>query len=177
MREMLSLFALVSPIDRDTVWESWLRFCLGREERFGFTFTHLGCKTASLHPGGIRTRSRYLKKVEAAIAQKERIDSIEFYLLPKEFRQAVFDFRVYMGLSLREGTSCCEVTVENGLWEEYQYRDALRSLREFLQIEKAEVNLLPHTQTFNYNFNCILSPTPGSREQDYGLIRALYREP
>ena len=44
-------------------------------------------------------------------------------------------------------------------------------------VEKAEVNLLPFDQTFNYNVNCILSPTPGSLERDYGLIRTLYREP
>ena len=40
-REMLSLFALVSPIDRHTVWDSWLRFCFSQEERHSFTFTHL----------------------------------------------------------------------------------------------------------------------------------------
>ena len=177
MREMLSLFALVSPVDRKTVWESWLRFCLEQEERFGFTFTHLGCETASLHPSGIRTRSRYLKKVEASAAQKEPITNIEFYLLPKEFRQAVFDFRVFMALTLGEQRSYCEITVERQFPEDFQYQNALRSLREFLRIEKAEVNLLPFDQTFNYNVNCILSPTPGSLERDYGLIRALYREP
>ena len=41
-------------------------------------------------------------------------------------------------------------------------------------MERVEVNLLPDDQVFNYNFNRILSPTPGSRERDYGLIRRLY---
>ncbi len=177
MREMLSLFALVSPMDQDTVWESWLRFCLSQEERFGFTFTHLGCETASLHPDGIRTRSRYLKKLEASVARGERIEHMGFYLLPKGFRQAVFDFRVYLGLALLERQRYCEITVESGFPEGFRYEDALASIRQFLRIEQAEANLLPFTQTFNYNVNCILSPSPGSRERDYGLIRALYREP
>ena len=51
------------------------------------------------------------------------------------------------------------------------------SIQEFLHIEKVEVNLLPHDQTFNYNVNCILFSTPGSQDRDYGLIRRLYQEP
>ena len=177
MREMLSLFALVSPMERNTVWESWLRFCLAQEERYGFAFTHLSCETASLHPNGIRTRSRYLKKVEASVRQGEKIENIEFYLLPKEFYQAVFDFRIYMGIALRERGCWCEITAESRFPEGFRYQDTLQALREFLHLEKAEVNLLPNSQTFNYNVNCILSPSPGSRERDYGLIQALYREP
>ena len=176
-REMLSLFALVSPIDRHTVWDSWLRFCFSQEERHSFTFTHLSCETASLHPDGIRTRSRYLNKLEAAIRQGEEIWNMEFYLLPKEFHQAVFDFRVYMSLSLREQRSHCEITVESGFPGDFRYQEALRSIREFLRIEKVEVNLLPHDQIFNYNINCILFSTPGSQDRDYGLIRRLYQEP
>lgn len=176
MREMVSLFALVSPIGSG-VWERWFRFCLEQEERHGFAFTHLSCETASLHPKGIRTRSRYLKKLKASLFQGEEIRNIEFYLLPKEFHQAVFDFRVYMGLSLWKQRSHCEITVENNFLGDFRYQEALRSIREFLRIEKVEVNLLPYNQTFNYNINCILSPTPGSRDRDYGLIQRLYREP
>lgn len=177
-REMVSLFALVSPVNDSTVWENWFRFCLEQEERHGFAFTHLGCKTASLHPNGIRTRSRYLKKTEAALEAGEKISSIGFYLLPKGFRQAVFDFKVYMGLSLREDEkSNCEITLENGFREGLSCQELLEELRGFLHIRKAEINLLPYNQTFNYNFNCILSPTPGSQDRDYGLIRRLYQEP
>ena len=102
---------------------------------------------------------------------------MEFYLLPKEFHQAVFDFRVYMSLSLREQRSHCEITVESGFPGDFRYQEALRSIREFLRIEKVEVNLLPHDQIFNYNINCILFSTPGSQDRDYGLIRRLYQEP
>ncbi len=174
MREMVSLFALVSPVQQDTVWESWLRFCLSWEERYYFAFTHLSCITASLHPDGIRTRSRYLKKIKASVSQKEEIEHIGFYLLPPKFYQAVFDFQIYLGLSLKEQHSCCEITVENHLLKEFQYQEILQTIKEFLYLEKVEVNLLPFNQTFNYNFNCILSPAPGASERDYGLIRRLY---
>ena len=85
-REMLSLFALVSPLDRHTVWDSWLRFCFSQEERHGFAFTHLGCETASLHPDGIRTRSRYLKKLEAAVRQgtSEQLEKLRPFFLSEK---------------------------------------------------------------------------------------------
>ena len=83
----------------------------------------------------------------------------------------------FVGLSLREQRSHCEITVESGFPGDFRYQEVLRSIREFLHIEKVEVNLLPHDQTFNYNVNCILFSTPGSQDRDYGLIRRLYQEP
>lgn len=173
MREMVSLFALCEPVCAATVWVSWYRFCMDWERRYGVSFTHLGVASDSLHPEGIRTRRRYLSKVEAAIAQNEGMESLEFYLLPEKFCQAVFDFWVYLGLSLRR-QGYCEITVEKGFLTEFPYQDWLRGLRDFLCLTKAEVNLLPFDQTFNYNMNRILSPSGG--EKDYGLIRQLYME-
>lgn len=173
MRKMMSLFALCEPARADTVWESWYRFCMDFERRYGVAFTHLGVASDTLHPEGIRTRRRYLGKVEAAIAQNEGMESLEFYLLPEKFYQAVFDFRVYLGLSLRKWGRC-EITVEEGFLAELPYQDWLRELRDFLHLTRVEVNLLPFDQTFNYNMNRILSPSGG--EKDYGLIRQLYRE-
>ena len=113
MREMVSLFALCEPVCAATVWVSWYRFCMDWERRYGVSFTHLGVASDSLHPEGIRTRRRYLSKVEAAIAQNEGMESLEFYLLPEKFCLEVFDFWVYLGLSLRR-QGYCEITVEKG---------------------------------------------------------------
>lgn len=159
MREMLSLFALASPVDRKTVWESWLRFCLEQEERFGFTFTHLGCETASLHPSGIRTRSRYLKKVEASAAQKEPITNIEFYLLPKEFRQAVFDFRVFMALTLGEQRSYCEITVERQFPEGFQYQNPSGPFGSFCGSKRQRSTSCPLTRPLT-TMSTAFSPPP-----------------
>jgi len=172
MREMTSLFALVSPAAGD-VWEQWFRLCMEQEERYGFAFTHLSCKTETLEPSGIRTRSRYLKKVTDSIAKGEKIYHIEFYLLPKKFYQAAFDFRIYLGLSLGQRNSCCEITAEDGVLGEFDHLFFLRRLGEFLEISTVEVNRLPYNQVFNYNFNCILSPC-GKTPEDYGLIRRIY---
>lgn len=173
MREMVSLFALCEPVCAATAWESWYRFCMDWERRYGVSFTHLGVASDTLHPEGIRTRRRYLSKVEAAIVQNEGMESLEFYLLPEKFYQAVFDFRVYLGLSLRR-QGHCEITVEEGVLTGLLYQDWLRELRGFLRLTKVEVNLLPFDQTFNYNMNRILSPSGG--EKDYGLIQQLYAE-
>ena len=152
-RQMISLFAVCTPVCPDTVWESWYRFCMQQEQENAFSFTHVSCETETLKPTGIRTRSRYLKKIDACMAKKETMSSLEFYLLPKEFRQAVFAFRVYMGLSLN--LNYCEITVENHFWKEFRYQEYLDRMKEFLKITKVEVNLLPYDQTFNYNVNCI----------------------
>lgn len=154
-----------------TVWKDWYQFCLQQEQRYGFVFSHVSCDTETLHPDGVRTRSRYLKKIEAAVNDKENISHIEFYLLPKKFCQAVFDFKVYMGLSL--GTrSYCEITIEDHFLEEFPCQDYLDKVREFLHVSKAEINLLPNSQVFNYNVNCILSPVDG-REARH-IIRKIY---
>lgn len=91
MREMISLFAVGNPVLSDTLWEDWYRFCLQQEQKYGFVFSHVSCRTESLHPNGIRTRSRYLKKMETAINRKENIFSMEFYLLPNG---QVFNYNV-----------------------------------------------------------------------------------
>ena len=85
------MFALCEPVCAATVWVSWYWFCMDWERRYGVSFTHLGVASDSLHPEGIRTRRRYFGKVEAAIAQNEGMESLEFYLLPKKFCQTVFD--------------------------------------------------------------------------------------
>lgn len=61
-RQMVSLYALCTPICASTVWENWYRFCMQQEQENVFTFSHVGCGTETLNPNGIRTRSRYLKK-------------------------------------------------------------------------------------------------------------------
>lgn len=81
---------------------------------------------------------------------QENISFIEFYLLPDKFWQAVFDFKIYMGLSLgRQAQSHVEITVENQFLENFDYRYCLDALRKFLTVTKAEVNLLPHNRTFS----------------------------
>ncbi len=115
-----------------------------------------------------------MKKIEACIDRKEEISTIEFYLLPKDFHQAVFDFKVYMVLSLGGGSSYCEITVEDRFWDDFAYPIYFEELRKFLRIAKAEVNLLPYEQVFNYNVNCILN-TNGAREK-YGVIEQMYAE-
>lgn len=175
MREMISLFALCTPIDTDTVWENWYQFCMEQEQKHKFAFSHTACLTDSLHPDGIRTRSRYLKKLRSCIDRKENISFIEFYLLPDQFWQAVFDFKIYMGLSLGgQAQSHVEITVENQFPEHFDYRNCLDALRNFLTVTKAEVNLLPHNQTFNYNINCILSQATPLEREKYGVIQKLY---
>lgn len=173
MREMVSLFALCEPVCAGTVWESWYRFCVDWERQYGVSFTHLCVESETLHPEGVRTRRRYLSKVEACLTRGEGLEALEFYLLPEKFHQAVFDFRAYLGLSLRR-QGYCEITVEEGFLMEVPYQDWLRDLRDFLRLSKVEVNLLPFDRTFNYNMNRILSP--GGGEGDYGLIRRLYGE-
>ena len=173
MREMISLFAVGNPVLSDTLWEDWYQFCLQQEQKYGFVFSHVSCRTESLHPDGIRTRSRYLKKMETAINRKENIFSMEFYLLPKEFYQAVFDFKVYMGLSLGD-RNYCEITIEDHFLEEFPCQDYLDKIRKFLQVTRAEINLLPNGQVFNYNVNCILNPVDG-REARH-IIRKIYAE-
>ena len=173
MREMVSLFALCEPVCADAVWESWYRFCMDWERQYGVSFTHVCAASETLRPEGIRTRRRYLSRVEACLARGEGLEALELYLLPEKFYQAVFDFRAYLGLSLgRRGY--CEITVEAGFLTEVPYQDWLRDLKDFLRLTKVEVNLLPFDQTFNYNMNRILSP--GGGEGDYGLIRRLYGE-
>lgn len=81
----------------------------------------------------------------------------------------------------------CTPICTDTVWEDW-YRFCMRQerenafayplyfeqLRKFLRITKAEVNLLPHNQTFNYNVNCILN-TNGVREK-YGVIEQIYAE-
>lgn len=174
MRQMISLFAVCAPVCMDTVWKEWYRFCMRQEQENAFVFSHVSCSTETLNPNGIRTRSRYLKKMEACIDRKEEISAIEFYLLPKDFHQAVFDFKVYMALSLGGGSSYCEITVEDRFWDDFAYPIYFEELRKFLRITKAEVNLLPYEQVFNYHVNCILN-TNGVREK-YGVIEQIYAE-
>ena len=95
--------------------------------------------------------------------------------MPDQFRQAVFDFKIYMGLSLGgQAQSHVEITVENQFPEHFDYRYCLDALRNFLTVTKAEVNLLPHNQTFNYNINCILSQATPLEREKYGVIQKLY---
>ena len=153
------------------------RYCLGELAPVlhglgaGVSFTHLCVASETLHPEGIRTRRRYLGKVEVCIACGEGMEALESYLLPEKFRQAAFDFQAYLGLSLRRW-GYCEITVEEGFLTEVPYQDWLRGLRDFLRLTKVEVNLLPFDQTFNYNMNRILSPT--GEEKDYCMILRLY---
>ena len=98
---------------------------------------------------------------------------MEFYLLPKDFYQAVFDFKVYMGLSLGN-RNYCEITIEDHFLEEFPCQDYLDNVRKFLQVTRAEINLLPNGQVFNYNVNCILNPVDG-REARH-IIRKIYAE-
>lgn len=176
MREMISLFALCTPIDTDTVWADWYRFCMEQEQKYNYVFSHVSCETEILHPNGIRTRSRYLKKVTACIENRDDISFIEFYLLPYEFRQAAFDFKIYMALSLgKHAKPHLEITVENHFLKDFEYQYCLDAVRKFLTVTKAEVNLLPYNQTFNYNMNCILSPADRSIEKVQRYSQALCR--
>lgn len=174
MREMISLFAIHTPVCADLLWESWYAFCQQQEQEYGFAFTHVSCHAETLRPNGIRTASRYRKKIEASIRSREQISSLEFYMLPASFHQAVFDFNVYMGLSCGK-LNTCEITVENHFLEGYDYRRCLDGIQSFLRLTKAEVNLLPYTQVFNYNMNCILRPI--DPPEKHGLIQTLYSFP
>lgn len=176
MREMLSIFAVYSPVCIDDMWEKWFEFCLEQEKKCGFNFTHLCCKTESLNPNGIRTKSRYLRTAENCIYNREKISYLGFYVLPDEFRQAVFDFKVYMGLTIDEkhGRNHCEITIENNFINDFNYQSYIDRIRTFLHIAKLEVNLLPNSQVFNYNINCILEQS--DHIDKYDIIKQIFKE-
>ncbi len=68
----------------------------------------------------------------------------------------------------------CMPICTDTVWEDCAYPWYFEQLRKFLRITKAEVNLLPYEQVFNYNVNCILN-TNGVREK-YGVIEHMYAE-
>lgn len=173
MREMISLFAICTPICPETVWKDWYQFCMRQEQKYDFSFSHVSFESESLKPNGVRTRSRYLSKVEACIHGKESISHLGFYVLPADFRQAVFDFKVYMGVSFGK-YNCCEAVIENHFLEGFQYEVYLDEVKKFLHMSRAEVNLLPHTQVFNYNMKRIISPV--DTQETYGVIQKIYAE-
>ena len=156
-RKMVSLFAVCKPFKEIDIWEKWCEFCASFEKTCGMEFTHVAYDVSSLNSSGIRTKKRGLKKLSSAIKNEDEIECIGFYLLPKDYKQAAFDYKMHMSLSHYGGVSTyCEITVEKELLGNIEYKKWVEALSGFLDIIEVEVNIIPHYEVFNYNTNSIL---------------------
>jgi len=61
----------------------------------GHEITHFGITSDYYDPSQIRSFQRSKKKLLEAFQQSNQIDSLEFYALPENFTQAVFDYFLY----------------------------------------------------------------------------------
>ena len=64
----------------------------------GYEITHLGIETTNYSPKSIVSVKRKEKDMLERIENGEIVKSLECFSLPKDYKQAIFDYEIYSGL-------------------------------------------------------------------------------
>ena len=64
----------------------------------GYEITHLGIETTNYSPKRIVSVKRKEKDMLERIENGEIVKSLECFSLPKDYKQAIFDYKIYSGL-------------------------------------------------------------------------------
>lgn len=83
------------PRDNDN-WINWYEDSKNIVNFLGYSVTHIGIESTSLHSGKVLSIKRSEKKVLKSIQNGDKIEYISLYSLPDEYSSASFDYNVLL---------------------------------------------------------------------------------
>lgn len=120
---------------KENSWMDWY-MCINKfAGDNGFDNIHFGIKGDSFKSGKIMSKRGVEKKIYNSINNRENIVSMALYSLPEEYKQASFDYDLYMGLSTLEKAHVILSTTRTN----FDFAEIGNELRRFVYFEKGQV--------------------------------------
>jgi hypothetical protein len=120
------------------LWE-WFQYTLDLNSTLGFKPTHIGIIGESFKSGKITTIPRVQKKLQKALLNNERIDSLSTYSLPEDFHQAAFDYQTEMCLVQRHDNPFVIITIPSEIFRIANSEKIISQLSCFINSNEGEI--------------------------------------
>jgi hypothetical protein len=103
--EVMAVFVLWGRLRVENPWKSWYEFCCDFISSLGLQATHLEVIGGPFKGSSVLQVKRTRRRLQGAFDSRAAFSTLGVYSLPDDFRQAVFDYHVFMLLTAVERPS------------------------------------------------------------------------
>lgn len=139
MNRLMKCIVLYGDVDNDAdLWIKWLRYASSTISVYSNNNIFIsvqgdGFKDSKIH----EYNDRYDSKIKSKLSNDKNIKTIEFYSLPKNYKQAAFDYDVYLSRVSGRRASFVQMTILDEIFKklDLSLKDIQLSLSKHLDIE------------------------------------------
>jgi len=138
-RKMVSI-VLYGNIDSNTVkWLKWYEYSISEISELGFSPNFIGVEGQSFNSEKITLLKKNDKKLRASFDKDEDFTSIALYSLPENFKQAAFDYDIYMSRTTQERYPHIILTISYDNFKKINVNNTIEKLKEHIQFSYGQI--------------------------------------
>lgn len=137
INETVVSITLYGTFEKNFNWLDWLNYCEKKFLEYNYEPNYIGFRSETVKINKVLQlkRKNNINKILNAINNNEKIEFLTIYSLPKNFRQAVFDYNMY----IRRNDKCIEMVMEKDLCLNLNINELIDDLKSFIVLDKGEV--------------------------------------
>ncbi|HEY9061485.1 MAG TPA: hypothetical protein VIO64_13405 [Pseudobacteroides sp.] len=135
----LSIVLYGSVSDNIGSWKNWYEYSKKQIQDLNFEPNYIGISGTNFKSSKINTLRRIEKKLIEAFDNSEILSSLELYSMPDEFKQAAFDYNIYM---IRTANLRCQrvfITLNRDIIQAININSVVESLKKHIDYTNGEV--------------------------------------
>jgi len=133
LMKTVSLYGSIN--DNKEIWMKWYKSCKDYIEGLGLKANYFSIESATMKTGKVMTMNKSEKKMSKSIEQGDKINWLSIYSLPDNFKQAAFDYDVYM--TRGRGHVCFSASKD--IYKRIVENDFINLFKQFIEFESGEV--------------------------------------
>lgn len=139
MSKLMTSIVVYGEID-DTagLWKKWAIFCTELTQKSTANVEYISIKGDGFNNSNVVKYDNIEQKLSLAISNQKNFESISMYSLPENFKQAAFDYDIYISRVRGKRASYVQVTISNEviLNEKVNLIDLKEQISKFVNKEK-----------------------------------------
>jgi hypothetical protein len=139
MSKLMTSIVVYGEIDDTSeIWQKWVNFCTELAQKTTNNIEYVGVKGDGFNNSDVVRYDNIKQKLSHAITNQKSFESISMYSLPENFRQAAFDYDIYISRVRGKRASYVLTTISNEiiLKEKVNLVDLKEHISKFVNKEK-----------------------------------------
>lgn len=122
-----------------TAWLRWYEYSLSFCKEFDIESNYVGITGDSFKSGKIMHRKRVDSRIKKSLINGESISAMTIYSLPESFKQAAFDYHVYLGREAIGKTEHIILTISDDVQLFSTIEKIVDNLKQHIEFESGQV--------------------------------------
>lgn len=138
-RNTISIVLYGNTSSKTSDWLKWYEYAINQINGLGFEPNYIGITGKSFNSGKIAPLNQVDKKLRKSFEDGEIIVSIAVYSLPDDFKQAAFDYNVYLSRTTQGKYPHIVLTISGNAHSKFDTNNIIKMLKEHIEFTSGQM--------------------------------------